>query len=53
MATKEKNKKIGLALGSGGLRGLAHIGVLQVLTENKIPIDFISGASIGSLVASY
>jgi len=50
----EKHKqKIGLALGSGGLRGLAHIGVIKVLLENKIPIDFISGSSAGSLVGSY
>lgn len=45
--------KIGLALGSGGFRGFAHIGVIQVLQENNIPIDYISGASIGSLVAAY
>lgn len=47
----EKRPKVGLALGSGGGRGLAHIGVLQVLEENHIPIDMISGCSIGSLVA--
>jgi len=46
-------KKIGLALGSGGFRGFALLGVLQALNENKIPIDFISGASIGSLVAAH
>jgi NTE family protein len=52
--TKTANrKKIGLALGSGGFRGFAHIGVIQVLLENKIPIDFISGASIGALAAAY
>ena len=43
-------KKIGLVLGSGGLRGMAHIGVLKVLEEEKIPIAFIVGCSIGSLV---
>lgn len=47
---KKKNKKIGLALGSGSARGLAHIGVIKVLVENKIPIDFIAGTSIGALV---
>ncbi|MDE5413080.1 patatin-like phospholipase family protein [Alkalihalobacterium chitinilyticum] len=41
--------KIGLALGSGGARGFAHIGVLKVLEEANIPIDFIAGSSIGSL----
>ncbi len=45
--------KIGLALGSGGFRGFAHIGVIQVLQENKIPVDYISGASIGALVGAY
>lgn len=46
------NKKIGLALGSGGARGLAHIGVIKVLEENKIPIDIIAGASMGALIGS-
>lgn len=43
-------KKIGLALGSGAARGFAHIGVLQVLEENKIPIDYIAGTSIGAVI---
>lgn len=47
------SKKIGIALGSGGLRGFALIGVLKALTENDIPIDLISGASIGSLAAAH
>lgn len=46
------NKKIGLALGSGGARGLAHIGVIKVLKENNIPIDFIAGTSMGALVGA-
>ncbi len=45
--------KIGLALGSGGARGFAHLGVIKVLKENNIPIDFIAGSSMGSLVASF
>ncbi len=44
--------KIGLALGAGGLRGLAHIGVLKVLRNHQIPIDFIAGCSIGSLIGA-
>lgn len=44
--------KIGLALGGGGARGLAHIGVLKVLEERKIPIDMIAGTSMGSIVGS-
>ncbi|OEG00350.1 esterase [Vulcanibacillus modesticaldus] len=44
--------KIGIALGSGGARGLAHIGVLKVFEEHQIPIDFISGSSMGSLIGA-
>ena len=43
-------KKIGLALGSGGAKGLAHIGVIRALIENKIHIDYIAGASSGALI---
>lgn len=43
--------KVGLALGSGGARGLAHIGVLKVLKEANIPIDYIAGSSIGAIIA--
>ncbi|MCD4760182.1 patatin-like phospholipase family protein [archaeon] len=54
LGKKEKPKlKVGLALGSGGIFGLAHIGVLKVLKENNIPIDFIAGTSMGSLVGAY
>ena len=44
---------MGLALGSGGFRGLAHIGVLKVLVKEKIPIDFLAGSSAGAIVAAY
>lgn len=44
--------KIGLALGSGGARGLSHIGVLKVLEEEKIPIHMIAGSSIGALIGA-
>ncbi|MBN2854486.1 patatin-like phospholipase family protein [Patescibacteria group bacterium] len=50
---KNKELKIGLALGSGGFRGLSHIGVLKVLEENGIKISYLSGSSIGGLVAAY
>lgn len=43
-------KKTALVLGSGGARGLAHIGVIKALKEYKIPIDIISGTSIGAFV---
>lgn len=45
-----RRPKIGLALGSGGARGYAHIGVLKVLEKHQIPIDFIAGTSMGSFV---
>ncbi len=48
-----KRKKIGIALGSGGLRGIAHIGVLKVLEKNGIKPDFLTGSSIGALIAAY
>lgn len=44
--------KIGLALGSGGSRGLAHIGVYKVLKEHNIPVDFIAGSSMGSFIGA-
>lgn len=47
---KKKQLKIGLALGSGGARGLAHIGVIKILEENNIPIDYIAGSSIGAMI---
>jgi NTE family protein len=42
--------KIGLALGGGGAKGSAHIGVLKVLEQHNIPIDYIAGTSIGSVI---
>lgn len=45
-------KKLGLALGGGGLRGLAHIGVLQALEHHGVKPQFISGTSAGSIVAA-
>ena len=48
-----KAQKIGLVLSGGGASGLSHIGVLKALEENFIPIDYISGTSIGSLIGAY
>jgi len=44
--------QIGLALGGGFARGIAHIGVLRVLEEHEIPVDFIAGTSVGALIAA-
>lgn len=46
----KQRPKIGLVLSGGGARGFAHIGVLKVLEENRIPVDFIAGASMGSII---
>lgn len=43
---------IGLALGGGFARGLAHVGILKVLEEEQIPVDFIAGTSVGSVIAA-
>lgn len=45
--------RIGLALGSGAARGLAHIGVLRVLEQENIPIHCIAGTSIGALIGAW
>ncbi|MBM7701752.1 patatin-like phospholipase family protein [Metabacillus iocasae] len=45
--------RVGIALGSGGARGFAHLGVMKVLQEENIPIDYIAGSSMGALVAAF
>ncbi|MBN2483795.1 MAG: patatin-like phospholipase family protein [Candidatus Omnitrophica bacterium] len=45
-------KTIGIVLGSGGAFGYAHIGVLKVLRAHKVPIDILSGSSMGALIAA-
>lgn len=45
-----KRPKIGLVLSGGGAKGFAHVGVLKVIEEAGIPIDYITGTSIGSIV---
>ena len=44
--------KIGVVLGCGGAKGAAHIGVLKVLEEQKIPVDYIAGTSMGAIVGA-
>lgn len=44
--------KIGIALGSGAARGLAHIGILKALKEAEIPIDMVAGTSMGAMVGA-
>ena len=47
-----KRPKVGLALGAGAARGLAHIGVLAVLQKEGIPIDMIAGTSAGAAIGA-
>lgn len=44
---------IGLALGGGVVRGLAHVGVLSVLVREGIPIDYVAGTSVGALIGAF
>ncbi len=48
--TNDKRPRIGLVLSGGGARGLAHIGVLKVLEDLRIPIDVVAGTSMGAIV---
>ena len=44
--------KLGIALSGGGIRGIAHAGVLKALEDNNIKVDIIGGSSAGSMIAS-
>jgi NTE family protein len=48
-----RKKQIALVLGSGGARGLAHVGVIKAIEENHIPVGIITGTSIGALVGGF
>lgn len=50
--SQTEDPKIGLVLAGGGAWGFAHVGALRVLEENKIPISYVSGTSIGSIIGS-
>ena len=43
-------QKVGLVLSGGGAKGMAHLGVIKALEENGIPIDYITGTSMGAIV---
>ncbi|TNE70911.1 hypothetical protein EP331_10670 [bacterium] len=49
-SSNKKRPKIGLALSGGASKGMAHLGVLEVLEKNGIPIDYISGTSMGAII---
>ena len=46
----QTRKKVGVVLSGGGAKGMAHIGVLKVLEKAGIPVDIVTGTSIGSIV---
>ena len=52
MARDIAGLKVGLALGAGGMKGFAHVGVLGALEKLAVPIDFLAGCSVGALVAA-
>ena len=47
---KQQRKKLGLVLGAGAARGFAHIGVIQSFLEHGLPIDVLTGTSMGALL---
>lgn len=51
-ASKSYAQKVGLVLSGGGAKGIAHIGILKALEENNIPIDYITGTSMGGIVGA-
>lgn len=54
MENQEKpRKKIGLALGGGGARGFAHIGIIKALQDLNVPIDYVAGTSMGAVVGAW
>lgn len=51
--SKIDSTKVGLVLSGGGAKGISYIGVLRVLEENEIPIDYIVGTSIGGVIGGF
>ena len=49
-SVRNERKKVGVVLSGGGAKGMAHIGVLKVLEKAGIPVDIVTGTSIGSIV---
>ena len=51
LAVGARGQRVGVVLSGGGAKGLYHVGILKALEENNIPIDYVSGASMGAIVA--
>lgn len=45
-------QKVGLVLSGGGAKGLTHIGIIRALEENNIPIDYVTGTSMGAIIGA-
>ena len=45
-------QRVGLVLSGGGAKGMTHIGIIRALEENGIPIDYITGTSMGAIIGS-
>ncbi|MDR0834681.1 MAG: patatin-like phospholipase family protein [Candidatus Symbiothrix sp.] len=52
IVAQQADKSVGLVLSGGGAKGAVHIGIIKALEENDIPIDYISGTSIGAIVGA-
>lgn len=50
IAQTTQNQSVGLVLSGGGAKGIAHVGVIQALEDNNIPIDYVAGTSMGAIV---
>jgi NTE family protein len=51
-APAQAQQRVGLVLSGGGARGIAHIGLIQALEDNNIPIDYVTGTSMGAIVGA-
>ncbi len=51
-AVQGQHQSVGLVLSGGGARGIAHVGLIKALEDNEIPIDYITGTSMGAIVGS-
>ena len=49
-ATQQPRKKVGLVLSGGGAKGMAHIGAMQIIKDLGIPVDYVVGTSMGSII---
>jgi len=52
LAAEASAQSVGLVLSGGGAKGLYHIGVIEALEQNEIPIDYVAGTSMGSIIAA-